>query len=86
MLVPAWFVCTALGSNSASNNPVPSGEDIYNMMGATKLQRWQTPENRLPKEKVEAFWSESLPPHLANLEKLCSQPEGFTSTGKTIGE
>uniref|UniRef100_A0A7S0QY76 Glutathione transferase n=1 Tax=Pyramimonas obovata TaxID=1411642 RepID=A0A7S0QY76_9CHLO len=62
------------------------GEDLYNMMGAAKLQRWQAPENRLPKEEVEKVWAEGFPPHLANLEKLCVQPAGFTSTGTTAGE
>ena len=56
------------------------------MMGAAKLQRWQAPENRLPKEDVEKVWTEGFPVHLANLEKLCVQPSGFTSTGTTAGK
>ena len=41
--------------------------------------------NRCSDEEVEAYWTEAVPSHLANLETLCKET-GFTGCGHTAGE
>ena len=63
------------------------GEDIFGKLGKLELACWKSPEDRASvAEERNEFFATTLPMHLANLEKLCSQDKGFTSSGETCGE
>jgi glutathione S-transferase len=62
------------------------GEDIFKLIFGAELAFWKTPEVRAAKaEEQKKVFTEDIPAHLANLEKLCGA-SGFTSTGETAGE
>ena len=62
------------GEYALSQMCLAEGEDLYALLLAKKLPRWQLLADRLSEEELEPFYAEELPGHFANLEQLWCPP------------